>query len=641
MAFAIQCMHCMEWSFFEDDYDHVSYNSTTLQEALGNTKIRCHQPSYVCVAPFRAVIYKGTAEDLDKVSFGDSWATLIHALYKNQNEKIPGYVVLQFCNQPVIRYRHIELESLFDNTLLRYALRGLTYHMKGVVSIYAAAAYENDHDTICWLPIEPLDDDPINLIPEGFNPYCRVVRKAVFDFLQICFSYEDWHAKGCKWETRCETKYASKKPCMWDDWTHCPELLSKRQEYCACYKSDRKIIDQIRHAWTLKSKADIVSYQCEFARFHEMAVPIIVHNHLVGVIFHGQLINDEKEIRKLPKKLPFLEQQLKQLRQDLKKSEKATPSSSGFHSPEAYRRIIFDLEGLMHDSETLLKNAVVKLNPPGDSSRPYRLESNSQGKKDSLQTYATELSRAAEARYRDKRFRAESLFKKELLHSIRMVKNRHALPATIHKVLSRMADFWAFDKGLILSISKSEDAGSVIHQAKPVCHHHVPNIQPTLGELNNMLGHLQLDLPNIPKVIGLHPNTDICLDFVNQFLNKISNINLDDVDTLIRYIRTQDVIVAIIQCASFHLCFILTGRNDRQKVSPLRPNDPEKGGFSKLFENFFLDTCTDVAREYHTQAAWLLMQVSQKPDQTKPKTGKINELRDSTHDVRRKKRPAL
>lgn len=645
MAFAVQCMHCMEWTFFEEDHEKVAASSDTLAQALTNTHLRCRQPSHVCVAPFRAVVYKGRAEDLEKTQIADSWSTRMHALYKNPEEKIPGYVVLQFCNQPVKRYRHIELETLFNKIFMRVALRGLSSHIKGVVSIYAATVYENGEDRICWVPIEPMENDPTAIIPQGFNPYCKVLRESSYAFLQVLFSYQDWRPQGCQWSQVCETKHAAKKPCVSRDWPHCLRLLNARERVCCCYKSDLSAIRKIERHWIQNSNDDIRHYQCDFAEFDEMAVPIIVHNHLVGVIFHGQFVTDKNKRHTLPQKLPFIEKQLTKTRRDLEQSKKESPEDSGRYNTEAYRRLLSELLELQEVSTHRLKHAVAELFPPKGKAAPYRLDDNKSQKEEFLRMCASELSRVSEARYRDMRFRAESLFKKEVLHRIRMVPDLYSLPKAMEKILARMIDFWAFDKGIILSMHRSDKDGRVNYRPKIIAHCPVWTLPPHAPEaLNRILTRVRPDLPNIPKVIGLHPNTQPRSQKASQFLTEISEV-------VPKYkIQETDIIVAVIHCVSFHLCFALFGRNDPKKVSPLRPNQPKttplppnhprKGGFSKLFENFFLDTCTDAAREYLTQRVRLLnMQAAQGSGQPANPPQEIVEAPQSdTPNVHRRKR---
>lgn len=634
MAFAIQCMHCMEWTFFEEDHDKVAAGPDDLDRALANTHLRCRQPSHVCVAPFHAVVYKGTAENLAQTHIPDSWSTRIHALYKDPEEKIPGYVVLQFCNQPVERYRHIELETLIDKTFLRVALKGLSSHIKGVVSIYAAAVYENGEDKTCWVPIEPMEKDPTTIVPQGFNPYCKIVRESSYALLQELFSYRDWRPQGCSYKQICETKHASRKSCASQDWTHCPRLLDVRERFCSCYQSDRKAIDLIRCNWTQKSSDEIRHYQCDFAQFDEMAVPIIVHNHLVGVIFHGQFVTDKNTPPKLPHKLPLLEKQLAKTRRDLEQSKKETPDDSGQYNTEGYRRLLSKLLEIQDLSEHGLKHAITELFPPKGKPSPYRLDDNKMQKENFLRMCASELSRASEARYRDMRFRAESLFKKELLHRIRTVSDRNSLLHAMEKALARMTDFWAFDEGIILSMHRSENDGNRDYRPKIIARCSVwPSPPRALEALNGILTRVQPDLPNIPKVIGLHPGTQPQSQKAAQFWMEVSQLVPGS------EIQKKDVIVAIVHCVYFHLCFVLFGRNNPKKVSPLRPNHPKKGGFSKLFENFFLDTCTDVAREYLTQRALLNLQASEDSDRSSDPQHRILETPQSNPpNVRHKKR---
>jgi len=643
MSFVIRCMHCMEWTYFEEDPNEVACDSIeNLQENLDSTNINCRQPRHICVAPFRAVIYRGTAEDLAKLQVRNSWDTRIHNLYEKPGDVISGYVVLQFCYHKVERYRHIELENLIDTILLRVALRGLSYNMKGIVNIYAAAVHENKDDIISWVPIEPLDDKPTSIIPEGFNPYCNVVRKASFKFLQIMFSYEDWSVEGCEWKTRCETKYGSQQPCILKDWKRCPKLLKKRLIFCPCYISDRKTIDKIRNQWTQHGKVDLVPYRCTPANFHEMAVPIIVHDHLVGVIFHGQLFEDEKVLDKLPRNLSFVSKELKRMKENTESPLRGQMFQNGMRTPEAYRRLIRDLRSLKNEINDLRNQAVVKLKQPENapSSYIYSLSNNRQEKESFLKECATEISRIVEARYRDRRFRAESFFKREIIHIVRQADNLTSLALNMDKVLSRMADFWAFDKGCILSAQKSEKSKEFSLKFNLVCQYMMQ--KPLLASFVKQQNALNFTLPTIPKVIGLHPGTQPRSDYERNVLDKVSNIKLPNNTTVGEQIKKQDVIVSIVQCVSFHLLFILIGRNNPLKVSPLRPKNPRKGGFSKLFENFFLDTCTDIAREYHTQAAWLKIQATQKSDPNTIKAEKksIHENHTAQPSTRRKKSQA-
>jgi len=500
-----------------DNFHKASLNDNT-DTFLNREKrlFRCSRPRWACPASFEAFIFEDEQKALDSlVSIKEKWAiSRDFRLYRaDKRRRWDGeYYGIMFGTEPVPRQRDIELEHLLDSELISEIITGMCSEMGGPSNIYSANVLEKvPPNDLYWMPIERYSDER-SLIPTRYNIFCHTCRKEVIDELEkefltafkssiekklISSDGETAKALQAKLDTfkkaiDIRTVAIEPEDCLfvnpktkqpyWDadrkkcagrkpmcqrssgnrviiDLNHCPAFIDMRREKCSCYFSDMRLIDKIiKNKWPSEALTPKPS-ECP-ANFIEIGFPIVVHEHLVGVMMIGQMYYNKKNIHNIEnfKKTIKVKMGINCLlaRQDDSDPEKERERELQ-EKLEMIRHVLFwQEEGFRKDDNRLRRSPKDRrarfLVDEDDMS--YRLKCLEDGTK--------RIERVAETRYWDLRSRSEQAFRDEIVGYIQhfLIKQQNsnkkidffkdpypdsAKSAPILHVLKRMRQFWAFE----------------------------------------------------------------------------------------------------------------------------------------------------------------------------------------------------
>ena len=444
-GFSIQCPHCFQWTDWDVPPEKVALDSEEeLREILdglqadpegySNDKLlRCGQSRWVCPAPIEAFVCKNDADAHRFLETVEAWSLkrdfrLYKTDHRNRWPTSVGVGIL-FSTQPVSRQRHIELEHLVYRALLSHAIVGIGEDLKGPFTVYAATVFEHEgKDYIYWAPVEADRPGPPKA-PPRYNAFCRICRQEVIKQTVETFTAQNPSPLKCprrngQENKTCAKMYASgKAPCEEKDWNHCPAFLELREKECPCYQSDRKMTAKIEKRWwegDASFKKPLVQ-KC-WAGFTEIALPIVVHDHLVGVAMTGQLVmnpSDLLTVDELVSQYPVLKP-VRAALEDVRKLLVGKRGPDENKSDEEYADEVRTKEFCAGNEELQRRIEVVR-------------ES------------VNQIANAAQAQYHQIRARLENTFKQELLG---LVANDREDPQffddPVCDILNRMRKFWAF-----------------------------------------------------------------------------------------------------------------------------------------------------------------------------------------------------
>lgn len=469
---------------------------------------RCTQPTAQCPASFEALIFDNEQKALLSLeTIGEKWQiSRDFRLYKaDKKRRWEGkYYVIMFGTEPVRRLQDIELEHLLDRRLMSKILTGICQEIRGPGNIYSANVIKGTPpEDLYWMPIEHYEDEN-SLIPNRFNIFCETCRRLTIGRLErelirlfrkniaekrnstsdaserkklddiyaqlrteIDLSVLPIDPEFCPFKNpKTHTKYwdqeaqkcAGRDPvCRRTggnetviDLNHCPAFIDLRRKFCLCYSSDMRLLEKIKGTW--EEETSLGPSECP-ADFIEMGMPIIVHEHLLGVMMIGQMFKKDRPIVPiegfmknvamrtphsliLPRGNDTAEEQIRKrsLHEELAKArhvmlwleEKATEEDERFGRAPRTKKARF----LVSDSDIAYRVEALRKNVEG-------------------------IQRVAEARYRDLRSRSEQAFRDEILGYVyhKMMEQQRGAKfdffsgqdAPIIHVLGRMIDFWAFE----------------------------------------------------------------------------------------------------------------------------------------------------------------------------------------------------
>ncbi|MFA5191137.1 MAG: ATP-binding protein [Verrucomicrobiia bacterium] len=431
LGFSIRCPHCFEWTDWDSSPDRYVVDSEeewkTILDGLRDNpdgfvhdkQLRCRRPLGECPAPFQAIICPDHLTAHRRAGEVPGWATRrAFQLCQNDHDtrfKHPSYCGLIFSTWPVPRQRHIELEKLLDLDLLSRMMAGISLEIAAPVTVYAAKYFER-LKSVYWVPVEAYDQNTSH-VPPHYNAFCRYCRSEFLrPILAQLTSTTEPAACPLPLASRCHLEEATCAQTR-RDWNRCPVFIEERKRKCPCYQSDLKSISTLMDMWSRgRLKPDTHMFDQCWAGFGEITVPIIVHEHLVGMGITGQFLLDDST-------LPNID------------SLCDKNGALACHRDTIVKaRAIYDSEA--RDESKAGYSNTNKLRIPRNDVHGYA---------ERLRDNCRRIANVATAKYQNSRFRSEAIFKLELLgHTDMLLRHHKHAGQVVPHLLKRMREFWAF-----------------------------------------------------------------------------------------------------------------------------------------------------------------------------------------------------
>jgi len=591
-GFAIRCPRCESFNIWNDHPGDIALNSEEelLQiikefnaarkrgkgDSYQNRKLlRCKRPRWACPTSFEAFICS-SEEEINRFSEAvEAWFLkrdfrLAKADGKSWwDDKAEGkYYGILFNTQPVERQRDIQLEWLMNRELLSRLIVGISVEIKLPVTIYGTNVFKKEKrkskfkDVEYWMPIDayPMGE---RLVPPRFNVFCKTCRDIVIGSLVKEFKDKNYGVDNCPLKFSKDGKCQGRKAaCMQEpkDWNHCPYFIEERKKRDPCYKCDINLIEEkVRKKWKdgdLMEMENCVYHEC-WAGFRDIAFPIIVHEHLVGVLGTGQVFFDPEQIFEV---------------------DDIVKEGDILH---AYKSALKNARGkLIYDEQEFKKD---------ERSTFYITENQLNQITSLLHSNVERITMMANARYRDIRERSESAFRQEMLTFIEKNKmEKNFFNQHVNDVLERMRVFWAFqgvylveyvrktNNIYVIAFNTSCDGKCFGIREKLVGRTHVRynQMHPYL-HLHKIGEKLPRDNPFLEDLWPIFENA-----------SRDSELNIPAGDYyLAALIPFQDEVYGL----------VFTVR-DKEAVSSLKHR--VEGSVSKVCQESVLATCTDVIHEF-------------------------------------------
>lgn len=565
IGFSIRCPHCLAWSDFHSPPETVAISSFGEADrllALLNTDnaadnaplpLRCSNALGDCPAPFSAYVFSNATLAHQFANRVNGWA-LPHAFrirsldHQSLNPSCCGVI---FYTAPLHRPQHILLEHLVSLTLLSRAAVGMSVEIGGPVSIYAATLSRDSREYI-WIPVEAYGKHTMP-VPPNYNPVCALCRELIVSPLLT-----QLHAgtrEGTTAYPHCMC-HASDESDLFDTAsTLIHGLVAARSLQCPCYQSDRTFItafeDKARSNTLTDNEAKIAP--C-WLGLHEIAAPIVVHDHLVAVAMTGQFITSDSALPPLSdivRKYPLL-----------------TNNSTFLARYDAIAHIIAT-HGTPTDEYIPFVKTVTELNHIADL----------------LLANTKRIARAATGRYATRRLRYEALFKQELLGRIHIDRAAHKPTlTTLQTLLARMSDFWAF--GTCSLYAYLNDTADLVHVCSTATHTSATSHTSFVGSVSASYVRLAPQFVTLP----ISPNAAN-----HPWLSEMAQrIQVHECDTWATN-AVQGTSLVIVPFDSFVgiACF---GNRDATNTSQFR--SASSGMVSSLAQQVITDTVAEVLREF-------------------------------------------
>jgi signal transduction histidine kinase len=561
-GFSIHCPHCFEWSDWPDLYpqDFVIGSDEQLN-VLNHLKDDADQfyhkkmlscKNVNCPAPFQCFIYPDPESAHHLVKQIQTW-TLPRAfrLYRTDwQSRWPSYSGVLFCTKPVIRQKNIILEELIDRDFLNRAILGMTLELGTAITVYTANFLKSHEERPYWIPVEPYTKNVQN-IPPKYNLFCKICRSAMMrptlmDFRRS-FKSEDYY----KDDKICSYSELTGKRI---DWNRCPRFLEARQD--SCYKNDTGVSEELKEKWsngTFK-EGEFKKYRC-WAGFKEVATPIIVHGHFVGVAICGQFVTDLDElpdVNSLVKKHPVLAPYKKPLElvEQLLRGQRQPKTELQRYT----KQLLITPKELQNKSELLVKNA-------------------------------KRIADVANTRYRANRFRLEAVFKEEMLGRVDLMKSSsNFFRDSMLETIQHMREFWAFKAVYFLNCPlKTGELSLLAYCSK--------NGGAEFLRIPMMLGCVE------PTALPTHPvpwlwNRDRQESFDEPWLQALVRVFQQVIQNDAIPIPLGRYYFIVLVPFLEQIYGFLFAVRDESAVSPLRPL--QKGTISSLCQQAILETCTEI-----------------------------------------------
>ncbi len=577
-GFAVRCPHCLEWRIYKQHPRKVALESEReLREILDGLHrdpdrythpklLKCDRPLSVCPAPNIAFVCRTESEALKFVQHVPAWSLKRDfRLYRSDKRtRWEPFVGIVFRTLPVPRQKHIELESLLDRQLLSRAIIGYSEEVKGPFTVYAAEVFEQGGATeIIWAPIEgAVGKEP--LIPRHFNLFCQLCRDVILRRLLAGFLAKGRPTPGTcphprkfgrKESNTCAGRDAA---CLNEDWNHCPAFLEVRKRKCPCYRSDLPTIKEVRRRWANGLSVDKPFTRSCWAGLKEIALPIVVHDHFVGVVMTGQLVPGRSALKPVEKVMVRFRNATDEERRKVARAWGILSGSLSPHTADRHKNVTEDFR--IDEKELQRRISVVS----GGVGR---------------------IVDVAKAHYHRIRGRSETVFRQEILGRIETVQDYDTFfEGPVGRILDRMREFWAFKTGHLLMIPPGSNdlyALAMATGGKPRC----------FGYPGEYFAHIKpsytLRRP-LPMLMDKKDPVRTCSAPARSFayiLNRVMK------EPKWRIPRERCMFIILVPVADHVFAFLFAARNAKE-ISPL--GRPAPRGLSDLAHEAIFETCTEV-----------------------------------------------
>ena len=574
--FGLICPHCGKKKSYDEHPDKYAINSkeefnqileslknAISQEKAGNYQhnkvFHCQNSRWICPQSSEAIICKSKADTIEFLKELSDWCWLIpraFRLYKGDfKAHWENYFGIVFNLLPVPRQKNIELEQIIDTRMLSRLILGIGVEIEGPLTVYSANIFADSPDPP-WMPVEGYSKEGKLLVPPHYNEFCRQCREIVMGKLIQEFKTKEIGINNCS-EFSKNGLCAGKEPaCVKKDWNHCPVFLKRRKESCPCYVSDIDAIEKVKKGWRddREETRKGIPYRCK-ANFQEIAFPIEVHDHLIGVALSGQVFHKKDEttdVNKFVENWNLLQGHKEELTKALKKESEPKREN----------------EPRFFINEDSFKERIARLE------RNCRL-----------------ISDNANSIYRGSRSGLEMAFRSELLGFIQNHKRDFDFfTNSVPHILKRMRAFWAFKATYLMKYSLERKSISFVafgHQEKDV---NLPNLPDTIKDFS---GVEHIDPHPTPLLYrrgeyGKYRHSPFIYHLLTLFEAAIK-------DPASKIPEGEYYFFTIVPASKEVYIFIFAVR-DQQNVSNLECPNP--GSVSKLCQDAILETCTQVIHEF-------------------------------------------
>lgn len=583
--FAIRCPHCQKWLVQDEKHPkEVAISSKAelehilklLERAISRREgdtffheklFRCESPPWICPTSFEAFVCRNRKDTLEffKVTKAYSFKRAFR-LYKRKDceDRWEEYHVILLCTQPIQRLPNIELESLMNRELLSRLIAGISIEIYSPLTIFTANIFEpkgKDPEEL-WMPVEGYPGEK-QLVPPHYNKFCECCRNIVMTKLIKEFEDRKISANKCPISFGKNGKCAGKEAaCIHKpekDWNHCPAFIKERKQRCPCYSSDHNLIEKVKNKWPEGESTERKLSRC-YAGFTEIAFPIEVHGHLVGIAMTGQMFFNKEEIADV---------------NDFLSGKSANKAKSW---------------DLLQGSEKKLEEAkqnLIEENQGKEGEPRFMVTKDELDNRIELSEKNIErIQDMAESRYHDFRGRSEFAFRQEVLWFIENQKREmEFFNSHILRLLERMREFWAFEAVYLVEYSLETKDISV------VSFDNIYRKGKSFGTPGKKLGSIEIECLPIHPSPYLHrmdqPFTgeEAILEELVPIFEQARN------DPELEIPIGEYYFFALIPFLEKVYAFIFTVRDDRATCNL---KHRVTGGVSKLCQDVILETCTQV-----------------------------------------------
>ena len=603
-GFAIRCPHCQSWNKWDKSPAEVALDSpnelkTILRdlrksfssgrgELFQHKKLfRCRSPRSICPASFEAFICRNEENAIEFAeAVESSWSFKRQfRLFRSDEQKRWSVGEKHFCGilfntQPVQRIQHIEIETLMNPSLVSRLISGISEKVGGPVTIFTARVCrsENEVPKLYWIPLEGYCNNP-KLAPPRFNYFCENTRiieigKMIEEFEQNNIGIDNCpldYGRNKKCGGREEKPACLQEP---KDWNRCPAFVIERNSKSACYNSDRQLIGNVADIWKKGKKIRYgLVHRCK-AGFLEIAFPITVHEHLVGVAMMGQFFRNPDEIKEVK---DFINS----------RSVGRSPEMLSWSTLEGEEKTLTEAKCILIGEEIRLAQ--------NENSQHYSKGQALKKKVKGLRNDLDRLEEALKAHYGDSRSKVEFAFRQELLGFIENNKMKtDFFEKYVPQVLERMRSFWSFKATYLAHYSfttkfLSTHAMSILGETKGFVY---PGQKETSLNLQFQHTHPCIYLHSESEGQPSNPRLQEFLPKIKEHVVHSSGIHID---------KNDYEFVVLIPSNSEIYTFIFAVRNVDEINSNL---SCYSHNVSNLCQDSILATCCEVIYRFHNVHAF-------------------------------------
>lgn len=395
---------------------------------------KCQNPA--CWAPCEGILCdnKQTAEQVRRLVSHAAWSSPRCVAARMSEATFYSLVTGVVYNRlPLNRWREIRLSELVRPDVIAKFLAFFSRDFKTPVTLFEAWATRgtlSKPGKVFWLPVQPAGAKRVGVAREA-RTVCETCRN-VFESKAIGIFYQErTENRPCLYKSECPNQ--EKCPVGRDDeeeeshvLSGCLRFLEILEENSPCYSSDLDIIQGTVERFQNGDLTENVPVKLPcWLGYEEWVYPVVVHEHLIGVVITGQFDTD-----KSPTSI-----------EDFLHRETCWRER---HSPPMSQQIVLDQDKARNSLLTTLS----KGKPKG--------QLNSDAQK-ALEKDIEQLAEIATERYLQKHHLTENAFRQYLTGTAaRFLFKGDDLGVFLPEVLTRMRVFWAFQDAALCVMADSE-----------------------------------------------------------------------------------------------------------------------------------------------------------------------------------------